>query len=287
MSKPVGSDFGLEEWQEARAVLARFDDNLHDLRKYGFSFVTGLLTADTLLGQAAANANVVVSDYVKLAVFVVTLGLICTLRLLDKHYRRFQEAAAVRARILENRLNLDLSGTIAYFYDITASWRYVHYVYVGFVLLTGILGLAVLWPDAWALGGLAIAVVVALGFVLGIHVWKGRVRATDWSVDKKVAFAGDSIRITLTNLAEVPFKIPANYVAWAIYGMGKEEDTSFGTAPVRGEDLFLKRQLETYDWLWDVSVKPGLYRLVIGPVENPRYVTTLQVLRPRKGDSSE
>ena len=30
----------IDEWKETRAVMARFDENLHDLRKYGFSFVT-------------------------------------------------------------------------------------------------------------------------------------------------------------------------------------------------------------------------------------------------------
>ena len=65
----------MEEWKVARELLASFDDRLDNLRKYGFSFLTALLTADSILlpGSVPALADKALSDPVKLAVLVVTL----------------------------------------------------------------------------------------------------------------------------------------------------------------------------------------------------------------------
>ena len=38
-----------EEWAEARKMLGYFDEKLHDLRKYGFTLITGLLAIQGLL----------------------------------------------------------------------------------------------------------------------------------------------------------------------------------------------------------------------------------------------
>src|SRR5271169_6784431 len=103
----------LDEWKEARSVIARFDNNLHDLRKYGFSFVTALLAANGLISQGGSS---VVSFGVKAGILVATMGLIVTLKLLDTHYRRFQEAVSIRGRILEDRLNIDLTKDLSFFY---------------------------------------------------------------------------------------------------------------------------------------------------------------------------
>lgn len=65
----------LDEWKEARSVIARFDNNLHDLRNYRFTFVTGLLAANGLLSQGGTS---VVPAGVKAGVLVATMGLIVT-----------------------------------------------------------------------------------------------------------------------------------------------------------------------------------------------------------------
>jgi hypothetical protein len=46
-----------EEWKECRAVVARLDGTIADLWKYGFSFITTLITASALLGNQAAQRN--------------------------------------------------------------------------------------------------------------------------------------------------------------------------------------------------------------------------------------
>jgi len=60
-----------KEWEVARNVLKEFDDRIHDLRKYGFSFLTALLAAEALLipgpiAEAAGKAGI--PDLIKLAV---------------------------------------------------------------------------------------------------------------------------------------------------------------------------------------------------------------------------
>jgi hypothetical protein len=38
-----------KEWETAREVISKFDERLDVLRRYGFTFITGLLTAQSLL----------------------------------------------------------------------------------------------------------------------------------------------------------------------------------------------------------------------------------------------
>lgn len=129
----------LEEWKQARSVLQFFDDKLHDLRKYGFSFLTALLTAESFLTKAPTNAQPSLPDEVKFAVYCVTFVLIVALWLLDTNYRAFQEATAKRAIVLEKRLNFELSQEISRKYVEARIARHVFVVYLCFVL--GVLAL--------------------------------------------------------------------------------------------------------------------------------------------------
>ena len=45
---PTGGD--LTEWKKCRATIGRLDGTIADLRKYGFSLVTVLITASSFLG---------------------------------------------------------------------------------------------------------------------------------------------------------------------------------------------------------------------------------------------
>jgi len=42
-----------KEWEECRSVVARLDNTLVDLRKYGFGLASGLLTANGVVGGLA------------------------------------------------------------------------------------------------------------------------------------------------------------------------------------------------------------------------------------------
>ncbi len=64
----------LDEWKESRAILAIFDENLHDIRKYGFTFLAGLLTID-ILQKLVTNPN----SNVGIGLISITIVLILTL----------------------------------------------------------------------------------------------------------------------------------------------------------------------------------------------------------------
>ena len=267
MGTAVIEDRGLEEWKEARSVLGAFDNNLHDLRKYGFSFVTALLAASGLLSQGSSGYV----PPVKATILVATLGLIVALRLLDKHYRLFQEAAAVRARLLESRLNLDLTDDIGVYYSLQAFWKYIQLLYLAFVSLTFLVGVAVLWGNPSLILALLASSLASGVLVLIIDLEKSSA-LSDWSVDNKIVSKGVPVRITFTNLN------PANArdlkrpdqgvrgkfkVSWSVE---REEEPGVAIDPgVKGQtaDLFY---FEDRDWLWKTDgdkVTAGLYRLTM------------------------
>ena len=71
-------DLIYKEWESCRNVLKEFDTRIHEIRKYGFTFLTALIAAESILipesafiGTGAAG----MPDYIKLGIFGVTLFL--------------------------------------------------------------------------------------------------------------------------------------------------------------------------------------------------------------------
>lgn len=85
----------LKEWAECRKTIGRLDTILEDLRKYGFSLITGLLTASTFLGYALGHPNAGVGA------FIAVMCLIAALFSVDVYYSVLQSAAVERALDLE------------------------------------------------------------------------------------------------------------------------------------------------------------------------------------------
>src|SRR4030088_5422 len=77
-----GDDLRFKEWSECRTTIGRLDGTLVDLRKVGFSIVTGLLTASALLGYLGVPASTttpIVPIEIRVAGFAVILLLIAVL----------------------------------------------------------------------------------------------------------------------------------------------------------------------------------------------------------------
>jgi membrane protein YdbS with pleckstrin-like domain len=88
------------EWAECRTTIGRMDTALEDLRKYGFTLVTGLLTASGLVGSATSSTTA--SQLVpaaSLVVMVLVLGLFAV----DMYYQVLQRGAVTRAIELERQ----------------------------------------------------------------------------------------------------------------------------------------------------------------------------------------
>lgn len=189
----------LTEWSEARAIIGRFDNNLHDLRKYGFSFVTAILTADAILSHTFSSATSEVTWYEKWAVLFVTIGLILALRLLDQHYRLIQKAASQRAVILEERMSIDLTEDFGTLYELGGWKADIENLYDGFLLLTFVLGLAILLPHYYSIFVLG-AVVFLMSCIREALSERDLKSVMDWSIDSGTMEAGQSLRISLTDL---------------------------------------------------------------------------------------
>ena len=132
----------LQEWLTTRELLRNYDDRIHDLRKYGFSFITALLTAQSLLIVGPTG----IPDLVKVVVIGITILLILALSFFEKSYQIIQEAAVERALIIERNLNLELTESISYFFEGEKAHQYKFYVYVLFVLGANLLAAAIITP---------------------------------------------------------------------------------------------------------------------------------------------
>ena len=98
-------------------MLTEYDGFLNDLRKYGFTFLTALLAAESVLvptiySKSGIAAGTVLPNSVKVAVLVINLLLIILLRLLDRNYQVFEDAANGRGLRSERSLNLGLTEIV-------------------------------------------------------------------------------------------------------------------------------------------------------------------------------
>lgn len=84
----------LHEWQECRLTIGRFDGYLADTRKYGFTLVTVLLTANALVTPSNSAVD-------RPAASIVVMVLLLALFMIDNYYWVMLRAAVTRAKDLE------------------------------------------------------------------------------------------------------------------------------------------------------------------------------------------
>lgn len=222
MASSIQSDNSFfDEWKTARDVLDKTDDNLHDLRKYGFTFVTALLTAQSILIPASSSSTsnaVVAQPVVKLAVFGVTLVLIIALQVIDRNYLVLQQAAATRALVLERTLNLELTEVISLRYSLGHVRRNVGVIYGLFVVGVAILGSVALSSDSRLIAVLLLFAVVAGFFIYKAEQLSYPYGIGDWSVNRLECSPGDEVEITLTNICQAEDNL-------RMYGMDLPRET--------------------------------------------------------------
>ena len=131
-----------DEWDTARTILDDTDDRLNDLRKYGFTFVTALLTVQSfLLPSIPSSASTpILTPAIKLAVIGATLVLIVALQIMDRNYQVLEQAAAKRALVIENTLNMELTGVITLRFNQAKTSIFYLIIYFLFILGVAILG---------------------------------------------------------------------------------------------------------------------------------------------------
>jgi hypothetical protein len=260
------NDFGIEEWKLAREVFEKFDDRQHDLRKYGFTFLTALIAADSLT-KLVKDAD----DRIRLTVVGVTLLLTVALKLLDKNYELFMSATAMRAKILEVRLNLELTETISFRHEWDRFDRYVLGVYVLFAAVTGAVGTALLYPgvlfSALVLTFTGIAVIA----LVAIHLLKPNLeRTVDWSFDRIMFTQGEKARIILTNLGNKPVSFDEEQVVWEVR---KEGETGLAYSEKAPSEGIIVAAGGNYIWEFPkekLDLESGIYRVFPGNVRQSK-----------------
>jgi hypothetical protein len=308
-------DNRVQEWSAARAVIDKFDGYQSDLRKYGFTLVTGLLSVAGLFSSTTSGTY---PPSARFGVIVSILVLVVALSFLDSQYRYLQRGASIRARVLERSLNLDLTSAIATYLRAGRFESRYTALYTGFAVATWGVGVAILWTSPFLELLLLLVFVGAIVAILALQAGPV-VGMSDWSVDRKVVPHGVPIRVTYTNLAASwtqqlasvakPYrrvwsrrlKAKRAQLVLLPHGeiSGREPDVA--DAHPRNPQLhapLAERRVEfgymaQAEWIWTPPVdKPGLYEVAgvsqIGFVEkgvlakerfaSTPYVLTIQVL---------
>jgi hypothetical protein len=266
-----GDQVALAEWQSTRDLLNAFDDRIHDLHKYGFTFITALLTAQSLLLPSLAvgvsqSSSGAISDWVKLGVLSVTFILIVALREVETVYQLYQKAGNIRSVILERRLDLELSETITGRHEkYHVSWR-ISAIYFLFALADALLGTFIL--DTLLYG---VLLWVFFACTVGAILWIGRSDLyykrgeEDWTLDRTACEEGEVVKITLTNLSKKErIEFAENDVVYGRRMALKAEDGSGPSSieTVRAQGRISIPPRDDYSWLWDTKdAEPGIYQI--------------------------
>ena len=168
-------DSSKDEWAECRTTIGRMDSVLADIRKYGFSLVTLLLTASALITTADP-----VLDRVAASSVVITLVLV--LFLMDRYWWVLLRQAVERAVELEAGLGMSVSSRLSDIARRSHNAQAATVVYAIFILLSSAIALVTvaLARQAWALWYMPILTVVALAVLRGLHVWFDRLLPDDF-----------------------------------------------------------------------------------------------------------
>lgn len=140
------------EWQECRSTIARIDQLLADLRKFGFSLVTGLLTASSLAGGISKSGRAL--SFASVAIMVLVLALFGV----DRYYQIILLGAIGRGRSLEGHIGVAITTTIERYRVKTGAILWTLFLYLALALASLLIGLV---------GGESgvQALVIAFGFI--------------------------------------------------------------------------------------------------------------------------
>ena len=141
-----------DEWLECRVTVGRFDGYLADIRKYGFTLVTLLLTASALVTPANSAVD-------RPAAAIVILLLLLALFMIDMYYWVMLKAAVGRAAELEGSPDR-ITGVLSTQARASFSTEIVLFFYALFVLVTFLIPVvALVTSGISAAGGIAVMVV--------------------------------------------------------------------------------------------------------------------------------
>ncbi len=152
----------LNEWTACRDAIGRFDQLLQDLRKVGFTLITGLLAAGSFIGYGSGHPAAGVGA------FIAVMCLIGALFAVDLYYAVMQSGAVDRALDLEAAHTVRLTRYISDSALAAKSERVVLVFYLILLVVAGGLGVA----SALASGSLS-TVLVVVTVLIGLMLLAG------------------------------------------------------------------------------------------------------------------
>jgi hypothetical protein len=189
------------EWQKARDIIDKCEDRMHDVRKSGFSVVSGLLTAGALLGGKLDEST---QDRAGLPLSVMFLALLVGVAVAEKQAMITLQGAASRCRFLESLSPVELTEAITYRFGMERWHRYTVLLYVLFGIAGALVGLTLV-KGFWA--PLAIVGFGATYFVALTRLYSWQPSAgpgADIFLDRVECEVDEFITIALMNHSGVP-----------------------------------------------------------------------------------
>jgi hypothetical protein len=279
----------ITEWQAARTILLETDGRLLDLRKFGFSVLTGLLAASSFLLPSTSLTGIsgnstAFPETIKFAVLAVLLVLISAFQMLDRNFQVLQQAAATRAMVIERDVDLELTEIISNRYSVNwVSWFMVavYGLYSGAVLVLGIFVLQSHDFYFWTLVCLTLLVIVITIILTKAYNASFPCGKIDWAIDRTQCTAGDRVAITLTNFDEKnDITFSPGDILWQVMKEGKENVKIDPQTVTSAEPVHIKAN-DSFTWLWKTPNEEGIYRIerAVHPEKNMHPPELVQLQR--------
>lgn len=311
----------LDEWKTAREMVLKFDEHIHDVRKFGFTFLVTLLTAEALYMASAAPGTGASLDLAMGSSSVALLYLI-SMRFLERRYEVLQRMGARRCIMIERLHCLELSETIADKYRHDDLRNYGHALYHLFALAALIILLSPFARSKDGSVGLASLVGAAeLLFFSGLYLIIPRLGrmprgtplfgspgAPEWGVDvaldRSTSEVGGSVRVLLSNTTghDIPLGHGRVILAFVPELCVPKPDDGTCIAPHDADAQLAEHERHAptircfgtttirgwgcRTFVWDTSgVAPGLYRIRVHLGDGKhQYLRRSILLSPKRPD---
>jgi 5'-nucleotidase (lipoprotein e(P4) family) len=202
------------EWARGRDAIDKCDERIDGIRKQGLTFLTGLLTAQAVVGATGWVKEGSGRTAVSFAVLAFSLVVVLAVRLFEKQNQVLQAAVAARCLVIESYLTAELTDTITdrhtrQRWPLLTFLLYLSFGALALVLYEGLQGHATPWRPSTN-GVVALVVFAAALAVLSIVDLRATcVRGLDWSVSRTVVRPGDSLQVRVVNLDRRPRRLPS------------------------------------------------------------------------------
>lgn len=168
----------VQEWSECRTTIGRLDTILEDLRKYGFSLVTGLLTASAFFGFTTTPVEA------RAAAFVAIMILVAALFSVDTYYAILLSGAVERALDLEAVLPFRLTKTLSDNALKTKAVMFTVILYISLLVTAcAVGGLTSVWGHSWV-AAVWVFAIGAMFLVYMVGYWLFASNQTHWHTEK-------------------------------------------------------------------------------------------------------